>query len=100
MGLASALYHKYSCFNDSWDCRFPRPPARLAGRILGAIKRDVTITRAEIGGLMAGLLATASPPAGATPLTAWARANRRTLGARYASELARRRDRASDYADL
>jgi NADH dehydrogenase len=70
------------------------------GRLLGAITRDVTITREEIGGLMAGLLETDSPPAGAVSLIAWARAHRRTLGRRYASELARRRDRFEAYGKL
>ena len=72
----------------------------LAGRILGAVTHDVTITREEIGGLMAGLLATGSPPAGSTRLTAWAREHRDSLGVRYASELARRRDRLTPYSEL
>ena len=50
---------------------------------------DVTITRAEIGGLMAGLLATGSPPVGERRLTTWAREHRDTLGVSYASELGR-----------
>jgi NADH dehydrogenase len=62
----------------------------LAGKLLGLTTGDVTITRAEIGGLMAGLLATGSPPAGTTRLTAWAREHRDTLGVTYASELRRR----------
>jgi uncharacterized protein YbjT (DUF2867 family) len=81
---------------------FGVPPSvgYLAGRLLGALTGDVTITREEIGGLMAGLLATGSPPAGKTGLSEWAAANRESLGVRYASELARRRDRRAAYADL
>jgi uncharacterized protein YbjT (DUF2867 family) len=69
----------------------------LGARALQPLLGDVLITREEIGGLMAGLLATSSPPAGTTRLSAWARANAGALGCRYASELARRRDRAKDY---
>ncbi len=68
------------------------PPfvGRLAGKIIGVLTGDVTITRAEIGGLMAGLLATGSPPTGETKLTGWAREHRDPLGVTYASELGRR----------
>ncbi len=61
--------------------------ARAIGRLVG----DVLITREEITGLMAGLLYVDAPPAGTTRLTDWARENAATLGARYSSELARRR---------
>jgi NADH dehydrogenase len=76
------------------------PPAigYLAGRVLGAVVGDAMITREEIGGLMAGLLCTDSPPVGTTKLTDWATAHRDTLGREYASELARRRDRTLGYA--
>ena len=67
--------------------------AKAVERITG----DVLITRDEIGGLMAGLLATYSPPTGTTRLSEWARANADTLGRRYASELGRRRDRERAY---
>ena len=49
---------------------------------------------------MAGLLATSSPPAGETRLTGWTRENAATLGRRYASELARRRNRTAAYEQL
>lgn len=70
----------------------PHPPwaGLLAGKLLGTMTRDVVITREEIGGLMAGLLAVASAPTGHTHLIDWAMHNRDTLGRRYASELARR----------
>lgn len=68
-----------------------------AGWCLGRLVGDVLLTRDEIEGLMLGLLSTASPPAGTTRLTDWARANAGTLGLRYASELARRLDRRRAY---
>jgi NADH dehydrogenase len=73
------------------------PPAvgYLIGSVVGRLVGDVVITRAEIAGLMAGLLCTDSPPAGPTRLTEWAAANAGALGMRYASELARRRGRSS-----
>ena len=55
------------------------------------------ITRAEIEGLMAGLLKTDSPPAGETRLSEWVGEHAEELGGRYASELARRRDRRAAY---
>ena len=58
---------------------------------------DVTITREEIAGLMANLLYVDAPPAGMTRLTEWAAAHADLLGRRYASELARRRDRVAGY---
>jgi len=75
------------------------PPALgcLAGRIAGKMVDDIVITREEIQGLMDGLLYVDSPPAGHTRLTEWATEYASTLGYRYASELARRRDRQSPY---
>ena len=75
------------------------PPVvgHLAGRLIGTLMSDVTITREEIRGLMANLLCTNSAPAGATKLTEWAGDHRTTLGVRYASELSRRRHRDRAY---
>ena len=67
------------------------------GWIIGKIVHDVMITREEIDGLMAELLYTDSSPAGRTKLTDWAKAHADTLGRSYTSELARRRDRKSQY---
>ena len=64
-----------------------------ASKTLERITGDVLITREEIGGLMAGLLATDSAPTGTTRLSDWARANAANLGRHYHSELARRGDR-------
>jgi len=84
-----------------------RPIVRVPPRIgywlaslLGAWKGDVVITREEIDGLMAGLLCVDSPPAGETRLTDWAIEHADTLGRRYASELARRRNRIDAYEKL
>ncbi len=63
------------------------------GRIIGVIARDVVVTPEEVAGLMQNYLCTSSPPAGGTALSQWAVKNRNTLGLRYSSELARRRDR-------
>lgn len=68
-----------------------------AGRLVGSLMGDVTITREEIAGLMAGLLYVDAAPAGATKLTDWIAAHADTVGRRYANELARRRDRAAPY---
>jgi NADH dehydrogenase len=75
------------------------PPAvgYWVGRLVGSLMGDVTITRAEIAGLMAGLLYVDAPPAGATQLTDWIAAHADTLGRRYTSELARRKDRTAAY---
>lgn len=80
----------------------PVPPALglLAASMLGLFLRDVVLTRDEIAGLMADLLATDSPPAGTIRLTDWARAHADELGRRYASELERRRNREASYDAL
>ncbi|MFN8527686.1 MAG: NAD(P)H-binding protein [Anaerolineae bacterium] len=62
----------------------------VAGKLIGTLMHDVTITREEIGGLMADLLYADAPPTGSTCLTDWARDHRDMLKRHYASELARR----------
>jgi len=77
-------------------------PPRLgyaAGWLLGKLLGDVVITRDEVEGLMQGLLATGSEPAGRTKLSTWAREHAATLGRRYATELGRRRNRRVAYVD-
>lgn len=78
------------------------PPAlgALVGGAIGRLMGDVLITPDEIAGLMANLLYTQSPPAGETRLTEWARTHADTLGRRYASELARRKNRQAAYEKL
>jgi len=75
------------------------PPAlgAIVGRMLGLLLRDVVITRPEIEGLMRGLLHVDAQPAGTTRLSDWLDENAGRLGIRYASELARRRDRRASY---
>jgi len=75
------------------------PPALAyaAGWVLGRWLGDVMITWPEVKGLMANLLCTDSPPTGTTLLTDWAREHKDTLGVKYASELARRKDRLKAY---
>lgn len=78
------------------------PPALgvAVGRLVGMAVGDVVITREEVAGLMQNLLVTSSPPAGTTALSEWVVLNRQTLGRRYSSELARRRDRRRSYEEL
>jgi len=78
------------------------PPSvgHAAAAALGFFVGDVVLTRHEIEGLMAGLLCTDSPPAGETRLTQWSREHRAKLGRRYASEVARRRNRKAAYSEL
>jgi NADH dehydrogenase len=71
-----------------------------AARVLGLVLRDVVLTAEEIGALMDGLLATDSEPVGDVRLSEWAPRHADELGRRYASELARRRDRRTAYARL
>jgi NADH dehydrogenase len=69
----------------------PLPP-RLALRMadfLGGLVGDVMLTADELEGLMANLLTSREPPRGRTSLADWLAENRRTVGAQYASELAR-----------
>jgi len=71
-----------------------------SGWVIGKMVNDVLITREEIEGLMADLLYTQSQPAASTKLTEWTRKHKDTLGAHYASELARRRNRDEAYENL
>ena len=74
--------------------------AHFVASIIGRVVNDVFLTREEIDGLMADLLFTSSQPTGETKLTDWARENAHSLGARYSSELARRRNRLKAYGEL
>jgi uncharacterized protein YbjT (DUF2867 family) len=72
----------------------------VVGSLISRMQGDVFITCEEIDGLMRDLLYVDAPPAGQTKLTDWARAHAATLGVKYASELARRRDRLTNYENL
>ncbi len=91
-----------SVIGEAIGCRRPivRIPPRLGltvARAVGVLVRDVVITPEEVAGLMQGLLATDSPPAGTTALSDWARQHGDVLGRTYSSELARRRNRRTSY---
>ncbi len=70
----------------------------LVSKVVGKLVGDVIVTREEIDGLMADLLHVETPPTGKTRLTVWAKTHADTLGKRYTSELARRRNRQAAYA--
>ena len=72
----------------------------LGALAMGQFLGDVIITRDEIRGLMAGLLAVDTPPLGRIRLSDWVQERSDTLGRRYQSESARRRDRRSAYGKL
>ena len=69
----------------------------VAGWILGKFVGDVMITREEIKGLMADLLYVDSAPTGTTVLTDWIREHADSLGRKYTSELARRKNTTEEY---
>ncbi len=72
----------------------------FAASLMGKIVGDVFLTREEVSGLMQNLLCTDSEPAGETKLSKWVRSHADELGVRYASELARRRNRTEAYENL
>ncbi len=57
--------------------------------LVGALVRDVVLTRDEADGLMAGLLTSESPPTGTTRFSDWLNGDANNLGRRYESELQR-----------
>jgi uncharacterized protein YbjT (DUF2867 family) len=67
-------------------------PPRLAltvAQLLSLFVNDVILTPEEVNGLMAGLLVSKEPPQCKTRLADWLEGNKKTVGAKYASELAR-----------
>jgi NADH dehydrogenase len=82
-----------------WIVSVPPSVGYFGGSVLGKLMGDVLITWEEILGLMDNLLYVDSPPAGSTRLTDWVAEHADMLGRRYASELARRGDRALDYGE-
>ncbi len=82
-----------------WLARVPVSMGYLGCKVLGKILGDVILTREELEGLMSDLLYVESQPTGQTRLTDWVRENADTVGARYSSELARRKDRQMTYRE-
>lgn len=97
-GLAETLRHILALRTPI--VRVPASMGLMASKVLGPLVGDVVLTREEIAGLMAGLLATDAPPTGTTRLTEWARKHATTLGTRYASEVGRRIERAKAYEQV
>ena len=75
--------------SKAWITHLPPGLALFFSKIAGYLVRDVVLTRAEIDGLMAGLLISDSPPNAQTSFSRWLEENRATLGRRYASEMRR-----------
>ena len=69
----------------------PLPPRLFlaSSSMLGVLLRDVIMTKDELAALMGGLLVSADPPRGHTPLREWVLENASSLGRKYASEVAR-----------
>jgi NADH dehydrogenase len=63
--------------------------ALKAAQLISLFVGDVVLTPEEVDGLTAGLLVSAEPPRCPTHLADWLAANRGSVGAKYASELAR-----------
>ena len=70
----------------------PVPPtvAWLVGRLVGVFLDDRVITRAEIKGLMQGLMATDEPPVGRISFADWIDENGHSLGKRYQNDMKER----------
>ncbi len=67
----------------------PRTLLLAAARVVGALVRDVVLTRDEVAGLTANLLVSRGAPTGSTRFTEWLDRNAERLGVEWASELAR-----------
>ena len=61
----------------------------IAARAIGLLLGDVMLTKDEVGGLTADLLASGGPPTGEIRLGDWVEGNADDLGRRYMSELDR-----------
>ena len=74
------------------NCGFLHTPPSIGQALtslIGALVRDVVITRDEVDGLMAGLLVSDEPPAGKTRFADWLEDHVDGLGRGYQSELQR-----------
>ncbi len=73
----------------------PVPPisAWLVGQLVGIFLNDRVITRAEIKGLMRGLMATDEEPLGVVRFSDWIQQNGETLGTKYQNDMKERKYR-------
>ena len=72
--------------------RLVHTPSRMGlalTQLVGLLKGDLSLTRDEVVGLMAGLLTSEAAPTGTTRLSDWLKDNAGGLGRRYVSELRR-----------
>jgi len=71
----------------------PVPPivAWVVGKVVGIIVSDRVITRAEIRGLMNGLMASDDKPLGVVKFSEWIEENGTTLGLRYQNDMKERK---------
>ena len=76
----------------------PLPPiiGWMTGRVMGFFLKDMVITRAEIRGLMRGLVASDEEPLGAISFSEWVAENGLVLGRRYNNDLKERKYRLPD----
>lgn len=67
------------------------PPAMgiALGQAIGLAVRDIILTKAELRGLMDGMLTSGQAPNGSTRFTEWLEAHKEEVGSSYSSELAR-----------
>jgi len=70
----------------------PLPPIMgwAVGKIVGIVMRDRVITRAEIKGLMEGLMATKEKPLGTIKFSDWISSNGSKLGENYHNDIKER----------
>jgi len=85
--LVRAVADAINARSRTFHC--PPSVAVALARIAGAVHRDIALTRDELAGLQAGVLASSEPPRGTASFRSWLALNGTTLGRRYASELAR-----------
>ncbi|SVA25005.1 uncharacterized protein METZ01_LOCUS77859 [marine metagenome] len=73
----------------------PLPPivGWMTGRVMGLFLKDMVITRAEIRGLMRGLVASDEEPLGMISFNKWIAENGHVLGQRYNNDLKERKYR-------
>ena len=71
----------------------PVPPivAWVVGKVVGILVSDRVITRAEIRGLMNGLMASDDKPLGVVKFSEWIEENGTTLGLRYQNDMKERK---------